>query len=149
MGARDLTNEERIAAGVAPEVAQVGGDHYAARYQHWDWVIDCRVPYLEANATKYLMRWRKKNGTQDLNKALSYVVKIRAAQHRGYVNTSHQEQWAVDKMSHMFGESDMLPEHLTDRQAIRQIARWRTDDDLQRAIDSINVLIQEAERGRK
>lgn len=60
----------------APNQRQVGGDHYAGSYQHWDFVIDYGLPYLEGCATKYLSRWRKKNGLQDLQKAHHYVEKI-------------------------------------------------------------------------
>lgn len=56
-------------------VKQVGGEHYDAKYQHWDWVAETGLPYLEASATKYISRWRKKGGRQDLEKALSYVQK--------------------------------------------------------------------------
>lgn len=65
-------------------VAQVGGSHYAteSRYQHWDWVTDCRMGYLPGNATKYVSRWWNKNGLVDLEKGMSYIKKmqvIRAA----------------------------------------------------------------------
>ena len=56
-------------------VAQEGGDHYQAEYQHWDWVIDMEMPYLPACATKYVTRWWKKNGLQDLEKAMTYIDK--------------------------------------------------------------------------
>ena len=56
-------------------VKQVGGDHYEGKYQHWDWCDDCRVPYLESAATKYIQRWRDKNGVEDLEKAISYLKK--------------------------------------------------------------------------
>lgn len=53
---------------------QVGGDHYK------DFVIQpayfCHVnniPYLEATAIKYLCRWRKKGGKQDLDKAIHFI----------------------------------------------------------------------------
>lgn len=55
---------------------QVGGDHYRTDgVQHWDLMADYDVPYLTATATKYISRWRKKNGVQDLEKALHYVEK--------------------------------------------------------------------------
>lgn len=59
-------------------VAQEGGDHYQAEYQHWDWVTDIGMGYLPGNATKYVARWRKKNGEQDLLKAITYVDKMLA-----------------------------------------------------------------------
>lgn len=54
---------------------QVGGDHYKGEYQHWDFVCDTGMHYLLGCATKYISRWRKKNGVEDLKKALHYVEK--------------------------------------------------------------------------
>lgn len=57
-------------------VEQVGGDHYLAPYQHWDWAAETQLGGLEWNATKYLARFRKKGSPRlDLEKALSYVEK--------------------------------------------------------------------------
>lgn len=55
---------------------QHGGEHYkGAEYQHWDWVNDLRMPYLPGNASKYVFRWRKKNGVVDLEKGIHYLDK--------------------------------------------------------------------------
>jgi hypothetical protein len=57
-------------------VAQVGGKHYQAELQHWDVMETYDVGYLEATATKYLMRWRKKGTPElDLGKSASYIEK--------------------------------------------------------------------------
>jgi len=66
-------------------VKQVGGEHYKAEknYQHWDWCIDIRLGYLEAAATKYITRWRGKNGVQDVDKGISYLQKAREAYRQG------------------------------------------------------------------
>lgn len=56
---------------------QVGGSHYEATVQHWDFVVQALLDhYLSGNATKYLSRWRRKAGLQDLEKALHYVDKL-------------------------------------------------------------------------
>lgn len=55
---------------------QIGGDHYKAEYQHWDLVLNARMPYLEAQITRYICRWRKKDGIKDLEKALHYTNKL-------------------------------------------------------------------------
>lgn len=52
---------------------QVGGDHYKADIQHWDVMEDADVAYLEATASKYIIRWRKKGGPEDLKKAATYL----------------------------------------------------------------------------
>lgn len=57
-------------------IKQVGGNHYAAEYQHWDWAAETALGYLESAATKYVSRWWKKNGIQDLEKGLSYLLKL-------------------------------------------------------------------------
>ena len=54
---------------------QVGGGHYQGEYQHWDFVCDVNMHYLLGCATKYLVRWREKNGVEDLKKAIHYVEK--------------------------------------------------------------------------
>lgn len=54
---------------------QIGGSHYKMKYIHWDWVCDINAPYLLGNATKYIARWRDKNGVEDLRKALHYLAK--------------------------------------------------------------------------
>jgi hypothetical protein len=60
---------------------QVGGTHYATpqeklHLQHWNVVIAYQIPYLPATATKYLWRWAKKNGIEDLKKSKHYVQKM-------------------------------------------------------------------------
>lgn len=54
---------------------QVGGNHYAAAIQHWDFVAAYRLDYFQGVATKYICRWRKKNGLEDLRKAAHYLIK--------------------------------------------------------------------------
>ena len=56
---------------------QIGGDHYKARleYQPWDWICDTNQHFLIGNATKYISRWRDKDGRKDLLKAKHYLYK--------------------------------------------------------------------------
>lgn len=58
---------------------QVGGDHYGdeKEYGHWDWVHDVGLDYHLGNASKYVCRYPRKNGLEDLLKAESYVAKKR------------------------------------------------------------------------
>lgn len=55
---------------------QVGGTHYQSAIQHWDFVVSNDIPYLEAQIIKYLTRWRKKNGLQDVYKARHFLEKL-------------------------------------------------------------------------
>jgi len=54
---------------------QIGGKHYQKEYQHWDMVCDTLMPYLLGCATKYITRWKDKNGVEDLRKAAHYIAK--------------------------------------------------------------------------
>ena len=55
---------------------QVGGSHYqTGGMQHWDFVEHFRMDYFQGQITKYLLRWRKKNGIEDLEKARHYLDK--------------------------------------------------------------------------
>ena len=54
---------------------QIGGKHYQQEYQHWDFVVDTNMHYLYGCATKYIHRWKTKNGIQDLKKAIHYIDK--------------------------------------------------------------------------
>lgn len=57
---------------------QHGGSHYknATGVQHWDLITDYAVGYLEGCATKYVYRWRLKNGLEDLQKAEHFCQKL-------------------------------------------------------------------------
>lgn len=55
---------------------QVGGDHYRAGVQHWDVAVALKLGYFEGQITKYVSRWRKKNGVQDLEKAQHFLDKL-------------------------------------------------------------------------
>lgn len=63
----------------SPNDRQVGGSHYRAGYQHWDLVIENRLPYLEGQITKYITRYKKKNGAQDVEKSIHYCEKLQSA----------------------------------------------------------------------
>lgn len=54
---------------------QVSGEHYKSRIQHWDYVVANELDYFQAQITKYITRWKKKNGFQDLLKAQHFLEK--------------------------------------------------------------------------
>lgn len=54
---------------------QVGGAHYMDGYQHWDMAVDFQLGYFPGQITKYITRHRKKNGRQDVEKALHFLDK--------------------------------------------------------------------------
>ena len=53
---------------------QVGGQHYKGMaIQPSQYIVANNIPWLPANAIKYLSRYALKGGLQDLEKALHYV----------------------------------------------------------------------------
>ena len=71
---------------------QVGGDHYKADFQHWDFVMACNLNYLQGNATKYVDRCYRKHDSarEDLEKAIHYLEKQIVG---GYAIVLHNGQW--------------------------------------------------------
>lgn len=55
---------------------QVAGDHYKSPIQCWDYIVANEIPYLEGQIIRYLTRWRKKNGIEDVYKAKHYLDKL-------------------------------------------------------------------------
>jgi len=62
---------------------QVGGSHYRTAIQHWDYVLANDLDYFQAQITKYVTRWKKKNGLQDLKKAQHFLEKYIEAMSSG------------------------------------------------------------------
>lgn len=117
---------------------QVGGTHYNTEYQHWDLVEAIEMPYLEGNATKYLSRWRKKNGVQDLEKAKHYIQKRleNMDTHAAY----HADPDGLNRIEVAnFLASNRTP--VKEGWAILLIATWTEPRDLQRALELIDELI--------
>lgn len=55
---------------------QVGGDHYkTGGEEHWDRVNRLGLDYFQGQITKYVERWKKKGGVQDLKKARHFLDK--------------------------------------------------------------------------
>jgi len=55
---------------------QINGDHYRGAIQTWDYIVANDLGFLEGNIVKYVTRFRKKNGVQDLLKAQHYLDKL-------------------------------------------------------------------------
>lgn len=55
---------------------QVGGTHYKiGGEEHWDRVHRLGLDYFQGQVTKYVERWKLKNGIQDLEKARHFLDK--------------------------------------------------------------------------
>lgn len=57
---------------------QEGGGHYIQfkDFQPWDVILRFGLGFLDGNVVKYLLRWRHKNGVEDLKKARHYLDKL-------------------------------------------------------------------------
>lgn len=147
-GSASVRNEEANGG----RVKQVGGNHYEADYQHWDWVADADLGYFEANATKYLSRWWKKNGAQDVEKAYSYVKKTYTllAERRYHNMSKHVSPYQQDRhhaekcLTKFLDSAQVSP---LERGIIHAIAHWRSDIDLIMIMREIDVLYMDASAG--
>lgn len=52
---------------------QVAGSHYQRSIQPWDIISEWELDFWEGNVLKYLLRWKHKDGVQDLQKAKHYL----------------------------------------------------------------------------
>lgn len=55
---------------------QVGGTHYDMPIQPIEFIVKNDIPYREGNAIKYICRHSKKNGAEDIRKAIHYLEMI-------------------------------------------------------------------------
>lgn len=123
---------------------QIGGNHYASEYQHWDFVCDTKLHYLLGCATKYVSRWRKKNGIEDLKKALHYLRK--AKENRIYaekdVKIGTEEALASTARRMCWDRFISQHESLEDRNILTSI-RLAYSNDYSQAEHQISKLIEE------
>lgn len=123
---------------------QVGGDHYKSAYQHWDLVLTTQMGYLEGCATKYIARWRKKGGIEDLRKAQHYVQKLKDdVEQRAEIPCS-LAAYRVREVE-QFAKANSLPEF--ESVIIQIITIWRRPEDLDCALRAIGALIKTADDG--
>jgi hypothetical protein len=112
---------------------QVGGDHYkTGGLEHWDLF---GPEYLMGCATKYVSRWRKKNGVHDLEKALHYTEKLRELAAKGYENSGI----SMGDVLHSWAKNAGLD--WTEQTIIELLLRWNNKQDIDRAIEGIRHLI--------
>lgn len=116
-------------------------DHYDAGYIHWDLVVVLGLGYLDGNATKYVTRWRKKNGVDDLQKALHYVRKLSVEKTgRFRVASFTTVELEVARFAQANGLTDL------ERQIILDIATWKTGADLVSVADRLIRMMEEFDR---
>lgn len=120
---------------------QVGGDHYqTGGIQHWDMFGPESMIYA---ATKYVARWRKKNGVQDLEKALHYAEKLLEIINRAGATESPWlpvDQNMVDTWAPNQGIT------WVETVIIKRLMFYEKANDVREAIEGIRHLISEAPR---
>jgi hypothetical protein len=120
-----------------PNDMQVGGKHYAGEYQHWDWVTDINLGYLESCATKYILRHKNKNGVQDLEKAHHYMSKVKSLYVESrYRNKSVDLLGATGRFITVNDEID-----LTQSRFFVLIAQWKTGGRLDGILQMLEAYI--------
>jgi len=124
-------------------VAQEGGDHYQAEYQHWDWVIDIHMSYLPACATKYVSRWWKKNGVQDLLKAKTYVQKMIANYDKIILNECDPPA-NIDQLNSRFRKANHLPD--MEFEICCLLSDWQSKNQLEFVVKMIDQLTVNAQK---
>ena len=122
---------------------QIGGDHYkkGGRFEHWDVVSRNEIGYLEGYATKYLARWRDKNGLEDVDKARHATVKLIElvkAGERGFGGKA--------PIADVMGFSSAYDLWTTDDTACTMLFMWTNVIDLGYALDAIDRTIARAVR---
>lgn len=55
---------------------QIGGSHYRMAIEPIEFIVKNDIPYREGNVIKYVTRHKKKNGAEDIRKAIHYLEMI-------------------------------------------------------------------------
>lgn len=136
------------------DIKQVGGTHYESDYQHWSWVSDINLGYLEGCATKYIARWRGKNGVQDVEKAITYLKKAQTGFRTKskfdneplYINRSflldrNRVNQAL-KLTRRFCDINKIESY--EATFMETVASWQNDGDLSIAIGFAQRILEDA-----
>lgn len=123
---------------------RVGGDHYKSEYQHWDLVQVVDLSYLEGCVTKYVVRWRKKNGRSDLQKALHFLNKLAETSDdfRTPRTTLLKFPEVVDEVLR-FSRANRLSD--LESALVRVLCTWQEIEELRGARQLLFALLDEAE----
>lgn len=127
---------------------QVGGSHYknAAGVQHWDLALKLNLPYLEACSTKYVTRWRKKDGLRDLQKSLHYLNKLEEYRSEHLHTLPKRDPFEIpiiqDQVAEMARANGL---NALERAYIERLCVWAELEELAAARELLFLLMDEAE----
>jgi len=133
------TNGDKL---LKPNEYQVGGKHYKTAYEHWDLCLNTRMGYLEGNATRYIVRWRKKGGVEDLRKSLHYVNKLIEWCGKGHDRLDMAQLYIIEITAEVVKFSKINDVGWLEQQAMQHIATWMKMEDLVKAQETILRIIE-------
>jgi len=126
---------------------QVGGDHYRAEYQHWDFAEDIGLGYLEGVLTKYVIRWQRKGGVEDLKKAVHYTEKLIELAKQGRENRAYETDgpMTIDNPTSKTDLTNKVCDQAgcgeREREILYRTVFWQTISELERIKSQIEDLI--------
>jgi hypothetical protein len=85
------------------DTKQEDGQHYKKThpaFQHWNLVLIHNWDYFQAQAIKYIMRYKDKGGVKDLRKAIHFVEKMIEIETRRPENFTH-ELYSADYLQYV------------------------------------------------
>lgn len=126
---------------------QIGGAHYKTSYEHWDLCVMVPLGYLEGVVTKYVTRWRKKNGIQDLEKAMHYLDKLMEVNKNTFQPSSIDRMVIIDEVAR-FAQANELT--FLEEQFILAICTYQIIENLEAArlilqeiMENASLILQE------
>lgn len=63
---------------MSPKDKQIGGSHYQLKIQPIDYILQNDLGFIEGNVVKYITRYRRKNGIEDLDKIIHYCELLKS-----------------------------------------------------------------------
>ncbi len=118
---------------------QVGGTHYRTEYQHWDLASDLELGYFEGQITKYVTRWRSKNGIQDLEKAAHFIAKLREGLRNNKLHPRVYDALNTSLTLYRYNRANRL--WMVEEDIVRIIVTWGTESDLDEATRLIKAMM--------
>lgn len=120
-----------------PNLTQVAGTHYRSSFQHWDLVVKLRLGYFEGQVTKYVTRHRSKNGAQDLDKALHFLMKLMHLHQTAGWAPQHLHP-TTTTMMHEYQEANLLNDQ--EARVVFYVCAWSNLDGLKLAEQALMEL---------
>ena len=125
---------------------QIDGNHYKSQYQHWDFVIDAELNYLQGCATKYLSRARFKHGSPlvDYQKAKHYTLKLieTTLYGKGVFSLMKNAQLTYHRSAHAHRFIHLSKMNNAEKSAFLNICSYTSSKELEQAVKGLDELIE-------